>query len=607
VVGPIPNASPSTTPINLYTANPFSGATSSNSVGTTTSLHFTANGNFVGGVALGGQGKTNSLFTLDCNNGVHGWTLTPFSSPIVSGSLTGGTVFTSLGSFTFNITAIGNTPLVYYWQYNTVSNLATAQTVQITTNLGTFTVSPLTVATSGWYSVIVSNIGGTTNVGPAQLTVVAPLTSPSVSELWHVAADGSQPYLDTNYNTRGLAFDPSSMTVVLAEHATSDMYALNATNGQLMYRLTTDSTGLAPGSIFPLGQVVVADDGVLYCCNVSSYNPTNSTAVPDSPRDQTGYGTGTDFTITRFSSVSDPSGPNPYSLAASFIGDPGAFSPGNVGVSSGDRWGDSMAVRGGGTNTQILLGSYEPLGGLFGTGTGTNVSILTTPDGTNFTATTIEVTNAPEGFAYLGVAWGISNTFWAKSPGFNLRQVQYDLNTGLGTVILSFASTAGAGSLSGLSGIGLDNSNNILAGVEIDDTPNDLELFQIPTLGFPPQAYFQDFFPTNNPNINGNAATTIKFPYIFSLDANNGIIGLQYSVPLIPFGIAMTNTSGSIVLTWQTVIGHTYQLQSTGALLGTNTVWGPVGSSVAVQASGVLSYTNSAIHAGTLYYRVKSQ
>ena len=606
VNGPIPNSATTTTPINLYIANPITGASSS--VGSTNSLHFSANGNFVGGVALGGQGKTNLLFTLDCNNGVHGWGLTFVPAPvapIVPNPLAGGTVFTNLGSFTFNVTASGSAPLFYYWQYNTISNAATAQTVQITTNLGTFTVSPLTVATSGWYSVIVSNAAGTTNLPPVQLTVVAPLSNPSVKELWHLAADNSQAYLDTSYNTRGLAFDPSTMTVLVAEHSSANIFALNATNGQLMYTLTTPSTGLPLGSIFPLGQVVVADDGVLYCCNVSSYNPTSDTADSNP-----GPGN-TDFSITRFSAISDPNGPNPYTLAPAFTGDPGSFSPGNLGVSSQDRWGDSMAVRGSGVNTQILLGSYEPIGSpgnyQFGTGPGTNVAILTTQDGTTFTPTTIAVTNAPAGFSYLGVAWGVSNTFWAKSPGYNLRQVQYDLSTGIGTVIQSFATTAGAGSLNGLCGIGLDNSNNILAGVEIDDTPNDLELFQIPSLGFPPQAYYQDFFPTNNPNINGNAATTIKYPYIFSLDANNGILGLQYSIPLIPFGIAMTNTSGSLVLTWQTVIGHTYQLQSAGVLAGTNTVWSPVGSPVAVQASGVLSYTNSAIKTGSLYYRVKSQ
>jgi hypothetical protein len=416
-----------------------------------------------------------------------------------------------------------------------------------------------------------------------------------------LAADNSQPYLDTGYNTRGLAFDPNTMSVLVAEHAAAQIYALNPTNGQLKFMTTTPLTGLPSGSIFPLGQVVVADDGVAYCCNVSSYQPGQQT------------GGGVDFSITRFDSVitatnGDGSINPTNTFEAAFTGDPGAYSPGNIGVSSQDRWGDSMAIRGAGTNTQILLGSYETItdgsgNHLFGTGFGTNVSILTTTDGTNFTPTTIVVTNAPDGFAYLGVAWGSSNTFWAKSPGFNLRQVQYDLNTGIGTVVLSFATTASAGSLSSVCGIGLDVSNNILAGVNVGDAPNDLELFQIPSLGFPPEAYYQTFFPAYNANDNGNAATTIKFPYIFSLDANNGIIGLQYSIPLLPFSLVTSVINQSLVLTWQSVLGRTYQLQATSALSDTPS-WTDVGSPITAPASSTLSYTNASLTGLPQFYRV---
>ena len=321
-IGPIPNSAPSTTPFNLYLANPLSGASSS--VGSSNSLHFAGNGNFVGGIALGGAGKTNALYTLDCNNGVHGWGLTfvPAAvAPIISSYPSGGTVYTNLNTFTFAATASGSTPLYYYWQYNTVSNLSTASTIFVGTNLGTFTLSNLSVANSGWYNVIVSNVAGTTNSGAVQLTVQASLTSPYVSNLWSLAADNSQIYLDTGYNTRGLAYDPNTSTLLLAEHSQASITALNPSNGAYMYTLTTPSTGLPSGSIFPLGQIGVSDDGVLYACNVSSYNPTNSTASSGPPS--------TDFSITRFSNISDPNGTNPYSLAPAFTGDPGAYSPGN--------------------------------------------------------------------------------------------------------------------------------------------------------------------------------------------------------------------------------------------------------------------------------------
>ena len=604
-LGPIPNSAPTTTPINLYSANPITALAS---LGSTNSSHFAGNGNFVGGVALGGAGKTNLLFTLDCNNGVHGWGLSYVAAavaPTLTTQPVGGTYYTNYGTYTFSVAGAGSLPLVYYWQYNTVSNSATATTVFVATNTTTFSISNLTTSVSGWYDVIISNTAGSTNSLPVQLNVITPLASAYVTNLWSLAADNSEPYLDTSYNTRGLAFDPITMNVLLAEHSGDNIYALNATNGQFNFQVTGPTTGLPSGSLFAVGQVGVADDGKVYVCNVSSYNPDSDTASPGS----------TDFAITGFYSVANytnsDGSPNSTNLFQAFVGDPGAAMPSNPGASSEDRWGDSMAVRGGGTNTQILLGTYETIssGGVneYGTGSGTNVAILTTQDGMTFTPITITVTNAPDGFAYLGVAWGAGNTFWAKSPGYDLREIQYDTNSGFGWVVLDFSTTASAGSLSSVCGIGLDVSNNILAGVNIADSPNDLELFQIPTLGFPPEAYYQAFFPAYNPNINGNAATTVKFPYIFSLDSNNGIIALKYSIPLLPFGILNTLTNNQQIFTWQTIIGHTYQLEATNSLPGGTNDWPHVGPAIYAPASGTLSYTNTSFGGPALFYRVQAK
>ena len=589
-------SSAGSTSLGLYNIANFPTA---NNLGTTTTVHTNSNGNYTGGGALGGPGKTNAVYALDSNNGVYAFKLTFVPAavlPTITTAPTGGTFYTNYGPFAFTVAAAGTVPLTYEWQYNTSSNPATATTFLVT-NSGSYTISNLTVAASGWYDVIITNVAGSVTSAPVLLTVSAPLTSVYVTNIWSLAADNSEPYLDTGYNTRGLAYDPLSQSVLVAEHSAAQVYALNITNGALKFLITTPSTGLPEGSIFPLGQVGVADDGVVYVCNVSSYNPNSDTAVPNQ----------SDFAITRFDQVTNAvladgsiNPGNTFELA--FVGDPGAYSP-NGNPSSQDRWGDSMAVRGAGTNTEILLGTYETLGAdLYGTGPGTNVAILTTQDGVDFTPTTIAVTNAPDGFAYLGVAWGSSNTFWAKSPGYNLRQVQYDLNSGFGWVIQSFSTTAGQGSLSAVCGIALDITNNILAGVNTADSPNDLELFQIPSLGFPPLAYYQDFFPAYNPNINGNAATTIKYPYIFSLDANNGIVALQYTVPLLPFTILSATSGANQVLTWQTITGHNYQLQAATTLAPAN--WANLGPLVTNTPAGTLSYTNSTTGASALFYRV---
>jgi hypothetical protein len=156
-----------------------------------------------------------------------------------------------------------------------------------------------------------------------------------------------------------------------------------------------------------------------------------------------------------------------------------------------------------------------------------------------------------------------------------------------------------------LAGIGLDNVNNVMAGVQINDTPNDVQVFEIPALGFAPQPYYQAFFGAYNPNINGNAATTVKFPYIFSLDANNGIIGLKYSIPLLPFNILLNKSGTGIELTWQTVAGRSYQLQATPALV--TTAFTNVGAAFTAGSSGTHSYTNSTLSGSALLYRVVAQ
>ena len=90
------------------------------------------------------------------------------------------------------------------------------------------------------------------------------------------------------------------------------------------------------------------------------------------------------------------------------------------GSGSGERWGDTMAARGSGVNTQILLGSR-----------GTNVALLTTPNGTDFTATLIPVAGVPSSFAGYGIAFGAGNTFWAKNYLGDLFEISFDPDAGV--------------------------------------------------------------------------------------------------------------------------------------------------------------------------------
>jgi hypothetical protein len=114
----------------------------------------------------------------------------------------------------------------------------------------------------------------------------------------------------------------------------------------------------------------------------------------------------------------------------------------------------------------------------------------------------------------------------------------------------------------------------------------------------------QAFFPSNNGNSQDNGATAVKYPRIYSLDVNNGIVALTYSVPLVPFSITSvsdTKVSG-VVLMWQSVAGHTYQVQFTPSL---GAAWVNLGGPIL--ASGTTTtYNDSGSSASqvTGYYRV---
>ena len=68
--------------------------------------------------------------------------------------------------------------------------------------------------------------------------------------------------------------------------------------------------------------------------------------------------------------------------------------------------------------------------------------------------------------------------------------------------------------------------------------------------------------------------------------------------------MTLNKTGTGMVLTWQTIIGHTYQLQSTPTVAPSGTPWSNVGTPFTAGASGTYSYTNNALSGTALYYQV---
>jgi hypothetical protein len=511
--------------------------------------------------------KYPRVYALDVNNGIVALTygVPATTSPMISQAPVSQTVYT-VASATMSVSAAGSLPLYYQWQFDGSNILnATNQTYVIT--------NP-TLSAAGSYDVVVHNIAGAITSTPAAvLTVIAPVTNAVVTQLWTLAP-GSIPQIadldSSSYNVRGLAYDTNTQTVIVADHA--NIYLLS-TNGSYLGNL--NMTGVPANGLngWLVDQVGVADDGILYSANLTL--------------------TGPGFSIVQWTSIS----PGAAGTAYSYPG--GSSTGGDPGNGSGDRWGDDMAVRGAGTNTQILCGSYS----------GTNVVIFTTTDGQNFTPTllTCSDTNVSPGFAGLGIAFGAGITFWAKGGHFyNLRWLSFDTNAGTATVLQTYA--AGTQTPNDFVGLSTDVSANILGGVCLNDAPNDFQLYQVFGDATPPALFNQAFFASQNANAQDNAASTLKGGLGFALDVNNGIVAISYSVPpqLATFSItSVTNVAGpGVVLTWQSVPGYTYQVQVAATLSGSN-IWSDLGAPISASETKT-SYTDTSATASqsAAFYRV---
>ncbi|HEX4121108.1 MAG TPA: hypothetical protein VH619_10865 [Verrucomicrobiae bacterium] len=589
-MGPVPNSTSATakTAVSLYEVPPFSDLASA--LATTNFVTTNANGNFVGGVALGGVGGTNVIYALDCNNGIQAESILFTAGaipPSISSQPVGGAFFSTLPSFTLAVAAGGTAPLYYQWQFNSVSNVATATNILAATN-NTYTITNPTASVSGWYDVIVTNAGGVTNSIPVQVTVLSPTTNSAFSNLWSLSPS-SRPYLDPagNYDTRGLAFDTNTMTLLVCDKgADLGIFVLNATNGNDLFAMNTIGIGVT-GDQFSLDQVGVADDGIVYACNLYDTGSTADT-----------------FAIFSWSSVSSNAVPQ-FAYGPS---DPSA--PGIQ-----DRWGDTMAVRGAGANTEILLGSYNG----FLNGPATNAALLTTTatDGTGFNALPLIITNAsgiPAGFSSLGICFGAGNTFWAKSPGDDLYEIAFDPVSGNCNILLDLPSgTSGNSSFNSMSSICLDSIHNILTGITFNDVPNDLSVYQLygtPSAPLPVPPYLSDqaFFPSNIGNSQANGVTIIKAPYIFGLDVNNGLAALTYGAltappfPGFPATASAVTTGKGVTITWQSYSNVSYQVEYS-TLLTSNTAWTDLGSSI-LATNISTSYTDTNPPDVARYYRV---
>ena len=503
--------------------------------------------------------RNHRAYGMDVNNGIvaASYGAPSATAPLITTPPANLTAYTNDPTASLTVSVSGSLPLFYQWRFNG-ANIPTG------TN-ATLALPNPQPSQQGNYDVVVHNVAGyATSAPPAVLTVISPLSSTVVTQQWRLAG-GARSYLDSSsFGTRGLAYDPSTGLVVLADHF--NLYFLARTNGSDVG--STTPLGLPTSGInaWTIDQIGVADDGVLYSCNLAQ---------------------GGGFAIVSYNTpVSPTMQPVNYAYGGSTGADPSG---------TGDRFGDTMDVRGAGVNTEILCGSQN----------GTVVVVFDTSDGTSFNSHVITVAGAPAGFAGQGVAFGSGSTFWAKSTGFNLRLVSYDKNAGTGAILESY--TSGTQVDSGLCGIDVDAANNILAGVTFSDSPNDVKIYELSGNDNPPAAIDQEFFSSRNGNSQFNATTVLKNGFGAGLDVNNGIVAFTYGTPSAPAALLSIKYGAGTgaTLTWNAFNGHNYQVQYRDSLVTGN--WANIGSPVAGTSTNTASYVDNSGSGNTRFYRVVSQ
>ena len=481
----------------------------------------TANGNGIGAVDF----AAGMLVGLDTQNGVLAYSVsvsTAAAPPAILNQSASQTILAG-GRFTFSVAVSGTQPFGYQWFLN---NAAIAGATN-----PTYPIAQAQASDAGAYRVVVTNAVGSASSTNATLTVTPLVQQGYLSSLWTLQP-GDRPYLANDNMQRGLAFNPLTTNVLLVSRTLGEtnIYVIDGNTGADKYRLSSlDSAGqnVIAGGTYALNLVGVADNGVVYACNLT-----------------TG---GAGFTIYRWAD----DGTNTLPSVA-YVGDPGIA-----------RIGDNFDVRGSGPDTQLLAGSRF----------GTNAVVFTTTDGQNFTPTIIEVADATAGNFGLGIAFGEGNTFWGKSSGQPLRQVSFDLTAGLGTTLAVFAATNFP-----FGPISVHPGRSWLAGIALD-TPDNLRLYDFKDASRAPVLMDQQLFPTDNDNLNGTGAVDFGGDRLYALDSNNEILAFKVgSAPAAQPVLSSPQIAGgkfTFLLTGET--GRTYLTEASEDLKA----WAPAATNLA--------------------------
>lgn len=310
---------------------------------------------------------------------------------------------------------------------------------------------------------------------------------------------GDRTYVGIGSLERGMAFNPQTGHLLLVHRDTAapsfTVHILDGSTGADLGQMTVEDV-TAGNTDFKLNLIGVADDGAIYACNLSS-----ATTPPQ---------------LVLYRAADE-------SQTLAYVNDYDPSSGGYLTNSANRRWGDTMAVRGAGATTQILLGTQSG-----------NLAAVLTPDGAggfNCTTLTTDVQNGAIGY---GVTFGAGNTFWAKgasTAGNPLLRLGFALGAGTATTLQTYATTNFPGRVGPLM---LNVGSNLLAAIEaLPNVVDRVRLYDVSNLANPPVLLDWWNYPTNaaENNVYAGAAAfgtnSSGAPTLYALDCNSGIMAFS--------------------------------------------------------------------------------
>jgi hypothetical protein len=414
------------------------------------------------------------------------------------------------GAATFTPEFSAGTPYSLQWIFRNFTG-TTTNILDGETN-ATLTVTNVQGANQGFYSLVVSNAAGQATSTEAQLRLqLTPVAPDTLTPVWAIQPDersyitpGDPSDAQRNNLERGMAYNPVTDHVLVVARETSPLlkgvYVLDAKTGAEVGQL--DITGIEGGTIV-LIKIGVADDGAIYAANFGSYNPT-----------------GTQTTIYRWANEA-------ATPTIAFKGNPTPGGP-------NEQWGKNLAVRGSGTNTQILMETRRQV-----------LALFTTTNGVDFTPTVLQSTAPTDAFS-VGLAFGPGDTFFGKAINGALYHMAFDAEAGTATILHAYPE-AGVN----LAGIAINTNATLLAGISVQPGSDALELYDISDTGGMLRLLDSELFLADNASstYGGNAAFG-KDSMVFALDTNNGLVAYRISGVTEQPRIEVSLVDGQLRLTW---------------------------------------------------------